>query len=114
MKHQFTDLKAEVELPNGVLLALSTVGAVVSISKDGKRTTLDNPDAIKTFWFDVSNTWPASPVIPFDPVLNAQVKAAQEAVEANKPRNLKATRDADGSIRLTLDDGSVAVVPPAA
>ncbi len=113
MKHQYTDLKAEVELPNGVTLALSTVGEVVSIDRDGKRTPLDSPDAVKTFWFDVSDTWPAPPRIPHDPVLAEQVRRAQADIEANKPHNFKATRDAKGNITLTLDDGTKATIPAA-
>ncbi len=113
MKHQFTDLKAEVELPEGVTLALTTVGQVVSIDKNGKRTTLDNPDAIKTLWFDVSDSWPEPPRIPHDPVLAERVRQAQADIEANKPRNHTVTKDADGNVVLTLDDGTVATLPTA-
>ena len=113
MKHQYTDLKQSIDLPNGVLLSLSTVGEIVAINKDGKRTTLDNQDAVRSFWHDVSDTWPEPPRIPHDPVLAAQVRQAQADIEANKPRNVTATRDADGSIRLTLDDGTVATIPAA-
>ena len=113
MKHGHHALKGSVELPNGVTLGLAVTGEVVSIDKNGKRTPLDNPDAVKTFWFDVSDSWPEPPRIPHDPVLAEQVRQAQANIQASKPRNLTATKDADGSIRLTLDDGSVAVVPPA-
>ena len=112
MKHQYTDLKAEIELPNGVTLALSTVGEVVAI-KDGKRTTLDGPDQIKTFWFDVSDSWPEPPRIPHDPVLAERVRQAQADIEASKPRNHTVTKDADGNVVLTLDDGTVAKLPTA-
>ena len=115
MKHNpgHHGLKGTVDLPNGVTLGLAVTGEVVSIDKDGKRTPLDNPDAIKTLWFDVSDTWPEPPRIPHDPKLAAQVRQAQADIEANKPRNMTATKNADGSIRLTLDDGTVATVPTA-
>ena len=115
MKHNpgHHGLKGTVDLPNGVTLGLAVTGEVVSIDKNGKRTTLDNPDAVKTLWFDVSNTWPAPPRIVHDPLLAAQVKAAQADIEANKPHDFKATRDAEGNITLTLDDGTKATIPAA-
>ena len=100
-------------VPNGVTLGLAVTGEVVSIDKDGKRTPLDNPDAIKTLWFDVSDTWPEPPRIPHDPVLTQQVAEAQAAIEASKPHDFKATRDAEGNITLTLDDGTKATIAAA-
>ncbi len=61
----------------------------------------------------MSDTWPAPPRIPHNPKLAAQVRQAQADIEANKPRNVVASKDADGSIRLTLDDGTVATIPAA-
>ena len=113
MKFGHHALKGSVDLPNGVTLGFTVTGDIVSIDKDGKRTTLHNADALRTFWYDVSNTWPEAPKIPYDPALAAQVKAAQAAVEASKPHNVTATRDADGSIRLTLEDGTTATLPSA-
>ncbi len=112
-KHGHHGLKGTVDLPNGVTLALTVTGEVVSIDKNGKRTPLDNPDAVKTLWYDVSDTWPEPPRIPYDPVLAQQVAEAKAAVEANKPHDFKATRDAEGNITLTLDDGTKATIPAA-
>ena len=109
-KHQFTDLKGEVDLPNGVTLALSTIGAVVYI-KDGKRTTLDGPDQVKSFWFDVSDTWPEPQRIPHDPNAAERARQAQAAIDARKARNFTVTKDADGNVVLTLDDGTTAKLP---
>ena len=113
MKFGHHALKDSVALPNDVTLGFTVTGEVVSIDRDGKRTTLDNADALRTFWHDVSNTWPEAPKIPYDAALAAQVKAAQAAVEASKPHDFKATRDAEGNITLTLDDGTKATIPAA-
>ena len=106
-------LKGTVDLPNGITLGLTVTGDVVSIDR-GKRTTLDNPDAVKTFWYGVSNTWPETPRIPYDPALAAQGAKARASIAAGKQQGVTASKNLDGSIRLTLDDGTVATVPGAA
>ncbi len=53
------------------------------------------------------------PRIPHDPLLAERVRQAQAAIEANKPHDFKATRDAEGNITLTLDDGTKATIAAA-
>lgn len=113
MKHGHHGLKGTVDLPNGVTLALTVTGEVVAINEDGKRTTLDGPDQIKSFWYDVSDSWPEPPRIPHDPALAERVRQAQADIEASIPHDFKATRDAEGNVTLTLDDGTKATIPAA-
>ncbi len=54
---------------------------------------------------------PEAPGLPDDPATAERARQAQAAIEANKPRNLTATKDADGNVVLTLDDGTVAKLP---
>ncbi len=111
MKHGHHGLKEQVLLPEGVTLALSVTGEVVAIDKDGTRRALDNPDDVRWFFHSVTDTFPAPPRIPHNPKLAAQVRQAQADIEANKPRNHTVTKDADGNVVLTLDDGTVATLP---
>lgn len=106
-------LKGTADLPNGITLGLTVTGEVVSIDKDGKRTTLDNPDAVKSLWYGVSDTWPETPRIPYDPALAAQGAKARASIAAGRQQGVTASKNLDGSIRLTLDDGTVATVPAA-
>lgn len=56
---------------------------------------------------------PEAPGLPTDPAAQERGRQAQAAIEASKPRNLTATKDADGNVVLTLDDGTVATIPTA-
>lgn len=113
MKHRFQDLKHEIDLPNGVTLALSVTGEVVAIDQDGVRRSLDNDDYVRWFFHSVTDSFPEPPRIPHDPELARRVAEAQAAVEASKPRNMTATKDAAGNVVLTLDDGTKATIPAA-
>ena len=54
---------------------------------------------------------PEAPGIPTDPAAAERARQAQAAIEARKARNFKATRDAEGNVILTLDDGATAKLP---
>ena len=113
-KHGHHGLKDTVDLPNGVTLGYALTGEIVSIDKNGKRTPLDNPDAVKTLWFDVSDSWPEPPRIPYDPKLDAQIRQAQAAIEANKPRAFTVTVDPeDGAVYMNLESGQRVRLPSA-
>ena len=105
--------EGKIELPHGVTLALSVTGDVVAIDATGKRRTLDNHDDVRWFYHAVTDSFPPSPRIPYDPALAQQVQDAKDRIEANKQHNLIATKDADGNIVLKLDDGTVATIPAA-
>ncbi len=55
--------------------------------------------------------FPEPPRIHTDPAAQERARKAQAAIEANKPRNLTVTKDADGNVVLTLDDGTTAKLP---
>ena len=54
---------------------------------------------------------PEAPGIPTDPAAAERARKAQAAIEARKARNFKATRDAEGNVIITLDDGTTAKMP---
>jgi len=56
---------------------------------------------------------PEAPGLPDDPAAQERARQAQADIEANKPHDFKATRDAEGNITLTLDDGTKATIPAA-
>ena len=105
MKHRFTDLKEEIQLPNGVTLALSTVGEVVAIDEDGTRRSLDNDEHVRWFFHSVTDTFPEPPRIPTDPAAQEHARQAQAAIAATKPHDFRVTVDPDGSVIMTLDTG---------
>ncbi len=49
--------------------------------------------------------------IPHDPDAVERARKAQAEIEARKPQNVTATKDVDGSVVLTLDDGTIAKLP---
>ncbi len=51
--------------------------------------------------------------IPHDPDAAERARKAQAEIEARKPQNVTATKDVDGNLILTLDDGTVATLPTA-
>ncbi len=56
---------------------------------------------------------PEAPGLPDDPAAQERARQAQAAIEANKPHDFKAIRDAEGNITLTLDDGTKATIAAA-
>ncbi len=78
---------------------------------DGTWKALDNDDAVRWFWYSVLGHFPEPPRIPHDPAAADRARQAVAAIEARKPRNLTATKDADGNVVLTLDDGTTAKLP---
>ena len=109
--HHFIDLEEEVALPNGVTLAKSTIGEIVAIDADGKRMALDCNDAILWFWYSTLGRFPEPPRIPHDSTAAERARQAQAAIEARKVRNFTVTKDAEGNVIVTLDDGTVATIP---
>ena len=113
MKHHFTDLKHEIDLPNGVTLAKSVTGEIVAIAlvqgptgeKVIKRRTLDNDDAVLWLFYAVTDTFPEPPRIPHDPQAAERAAAAQASIAATKPHDFRVTVDPDGSVIMTLDTG---------
>ena len=51
--------------------------------------------------------------IPHDPDAVERARKAQAEIEARKPRNLTTTKDADGSVVLTREDGTTVMLPTA-
>ena len=51
---------------------------------------------------------PEAPGLPDDPAAQERARQAQAAIEARKPRPFTVTKDADGNVVLTLDDGTTA------
>ncbi len=105
MKHNHHGLKEQIELPNGVTLALSTVGEVVAIDQDGTRRSLDNDDHVRWFFHSVTDSFPEPPRIHTDPQAAERAAAAQANIAAKKPHDFKVTVDPDGSVIMTWDSG---------
>ncbi len=47
------------------------------------------------------------------PETGGRARQAQAAIDARKARNLTATKDADGNMVLTLEDGTTVTLPSA-
>ncbi len=56
---------------------------------------------------------PVSTRLPTDPAAAERARQAQANIAARKPRPFTVTKDADGNVVLTLDDGTVAKLPTA-
>lgn len=113
MKHNHHGLKQQVDLPNGVTLAYTVTGEIVAIDTAGTRHALDSDDNVKWFFYSVTDTFPAPPRIPTDPKSAERARQAMANIEARKPRNLTATKDADGNMVLTIEDGTTVTLPSA-
>ena len=92
-------------------LVLSTMGEIVAIDQHGTRKALDNDDAVHWFWYSTLGKFPEPPRIPYDPAAAERARQAQAAIEARKARNFTVTKDVDGNVILTLDDGTTAKLP---
>ena len=79
--------------------------------RGGARRTLDSDDHVRWFWYSVLGKFPETPRIPTDPGAQERARQAQAAIEARKARNFVVTKGADGSVVLTLDDGTTAKLP---
>ena len=77
----------------------------------GAQRTLDSDDAVRWFWYSTLGKFPEPPRIPHDPAAQERAQQAQAAIEARKPHNLTATKDAGGNVIITLDDGTTAKLP---
>ncbi len=66
---------------------------------------------MRWFWYSVLGRFPETPRIPHDPAAQERARQAQAAIEARKARNFTVTKDADGNVILTLDDGTTANLP---
>ncbi len=84
---------------------------MTAIDQDGTRRSLDDDDHVRWFFHSVTDTFPEPPRIPHDPLLAERVRQARADIEASKPHNFTATKDADGNVVLTLDDGTTAKLP---
>ncbi len=79
--------------------------------RGGARRTLDSDDHVRWFWYSVLGRFPETPRIPHDPAAQERARQAEAAIEARKARNFTVTKDADGNVILTLDDGTTAKLP---
>ena len=64
MQHNDHDLKASIDLPNGVTLGYTRTGSIVATDKTGKRLSLDDDDNVKWFFYSCLGEFPAAPTIP--------------------------------------------------
>ncbi len=79
--------------------------------RGGARRALDSDDHVRWFWYSVLGRFSETPHIPHDPATQQRARQAQAAIEARKARNFTVTKDVDGNVVLTLDDGTTATLP---
>ncbi len=79
--------------------------------RGGARRASDSDDHVRWFFHSVTDTFPPPPRIPTDPQAAERAREALAAIEAKKARNFTVTKDADGNVILTLDDGTTAKLP---
>ena len=116
MKNNHHDLKSSIDLPNGVTLGYTLTGDIVAIDQTGKRLPLDDADAVKWFYFSVTNSFPATPTLPpMSPETAATIAKAREreAAKTTRGQGLTGRINADGAMVITLEDGTTVTLPSA-
>lgn len=114
MKNNHHDLKSSIDLPNGVTLGYTLTGDIVAIDQTGKRLPLDDADAVKWFYFSVTNSFPATPTLPpMSPETAETIRKVQERKAAKTGSPLTGRINADGAMVITLEDGTAVTLPSA-